>query len=92
MTGGEYLTSSVLQILWDAIDAAFRAELAESKAQYLKLIASAPSWGAPHYGLANVYERQKDLPKACREWRKFLELSPAARGSTTAAKKLSTCK
>jgi hypothetical protein len=31
MTGAEYLTPSVLQSLWDAIDAAFRVELAESK-------------------------------------------------------------
>jgi hypothetical protein len=31
MTGAEYLTSSAPQTLWDAIDAAFRSELAESK-------------------------------------------------------------
>jgi hypothetical protein len=32
MRGAEYLTPSVLRMLWDAIDAAFGAELAESKA------------------------------------------------------------
>ena len=32
MTGGEYLSATVLHELWDSLDAAFRTELAESKA------------------------------------------------------------
>src|SRR6266571_9112585 len=32
MTGAEYVTAPVLQALWDALDAAFRSELSESKA------------------------------------------------------------
>lgn len=39
MTGGEYLTAPVLRALWDALDVALRAELAESKlapAEFLK--------------------------------------------------------
>jgi hypothetical protein len=32
VTGAEYLTASVLNALWDALDTAFRSELAESKA------------------------------------------------------------
>lgn len=56
MTGAQYLTSSVLQTLWDAIDAAFRSELAESNApvqDFLKR--KSPAWnlvGRVHFNLA----------------------------------------
>jgi non-specific serine/threonine protein kinase len=61
MTGAEYLTSSVLQMLWDAVDAAFRSELAESKTpvqDFLKR--KSPAWnlvGRVHFNLA---ENRKD--------------------------------
>src|SRR3982751_1759001 len=61
MTGVEYLTESVLLILWDAIDAAFRLELAESGASvqdFLKL--KSPAWnlvGRVHF---NLGENRKD--------------------------------
>ncbi|MBI2149597.1 MAG: ATP-dependent helicase, partial [Acidobacteria bacterium] len=56
MTGAEYLTSSVLQALWDTIDAAFRLELSESNLavqDFLKHRSSA--WnlvGRVHFNLA----------------------------------------
>ncbi len=56
MTGAEYLTSSVLQALWDTIDAAFRLELSESNLpvqDFLKQRNSA--WnlvGRVHFNLA----------------------------------------
>ena len=62
MTGAEYLTASVLQTLWDAIDAAFRSELDESKApvqHFLKR--KSPAWnlvGRVHFNLAE--NRQDD--------------------------------
>ena len=61
MTGGEYLTPSVLQALWNALDAAFRSELLESKASvedFLKR--KSPAWnlvGRVHFNLA---ENRKD--------------------------------
>jgi non-specific serine/threonine protein kinase len=56
MTGAEYLSSGVLQGLWDALDAAFRAELAESKASVQDFLkAKNPAWnlvGRVHFNLA----------------------------------------
>jgi non-specific serine/threonine protein kinase len=56
MTGAEYLTSSVLRVLWNAIDEAFRAELAESKALVQDFLQRKnPAWnlvGRVHFNLA----------------------------------------
>ena len=56
MTGAEYLSSGVLQGLWDALDAAFRAELAESKASVQDFLKEKnPAWnlvGRVHFNLA----------------------------------------
>ena len=55
-TGAEYLTPSVLQTLWDAIDAAFRSELAESKVPIQDFLKRKnPAWnlvGRVHFNLA----------------------------------------
>jgi non-specific serine/threonine protein kinase len=61
MTGSEYLTTEVLQALWEGVDAAFRLELAESKCgvqEFLKR--QNPAWnlvGRVHFNLA---ENRKD--------------------------------
>ncbi len=56
MTGAEYVTASVLRTLWDAIDAAFRSELALSKASLQDFLKSKSSaWnlvGRVHFNLA----------------------------------------
>ena len=56
MTGAEYLSSGVLQGLWNALDAAFRAELAESKASVQDFLKEKnPAWnlvGRVHFNLA----------------------------------------
>jgi superfamily II DNA or RNA helicase len=61
MTGAEYLTASVLQTLWDALDRAFRSELSESNASVQQFLSSkSPAWhlvGRVHFNLA---ENKKD--------------------------------
>ena len=61
MTGAEYLTASVLQSLWDALDAAFRSELSESKTSVQDFLTRrSPAWhlvGRVHFNLA---ENTKD--------------------------------
>jgi len=61
MTGAEYLTASVLQALWEALDAAFRAELSESKESIQDFLKRrSPAWnlvGRVHFNLA---ENRKD--------------------------------
>ena len=61
MTGAEYLTASVLADLWLSLDAAFDAELAESKANVQEFLKSRhPAWnlvGRVHFNLA---ENRKD--------------------------------
>jgi superfamily II DNA or RNA helicase len=61
MTGAEYLTSSVLETLWQAIDAAFWSELAESKTSVQEFLKrKSPAWnlvGRVHFNLA---ENRKD--------------------------------
>ena len=61
MTGAEYLTASVLEALWDELDAAFRPELAESKASVQDFLKRRnPAWnlvGRVHFNLA---ENRKD--------------------------------
>ncbi len=61
MTGAEYVTWSVLEALWDAIDAAFRLELSESKASVQDFLKrKSPAWnlvGRVHFNLA---ENRKD--------------------------------
>ena len=56
MTGAEYLTASVLDMLWSAIEAAFRSELAESKASVQEFLQRRnPAWhlvGRVHFNLA----------------------------------------
>jgi non-specific serine/threonine protein kinase len=56
MTGAEYLTASVLQTLWDAVDAAFRSELSESKTSVQDFLKrKSPAWnlvGRVHFNLA----------------------------------------
>ncbi|MDO8477095.1 MAG: DEAD/DEAH box helicase [Candidatus Rokubacteria bacterium] len=67
MTGAEYLTASVLQALWDAIDAAFRAELSGSKATVQDFLKRKnPAWnvvGRVHFNLAEN-RRDPDAPFA----------------------------
>jgi hypothetical protein len=61
MTGAEYLSASILQQLWNAIDVAFRAELAASKASVQDFLKTkSPAWnlvGRVHFNLA---ENRKD--------------------------------
>jgi superfamily II DNA or RNA helicase len=61
MTGAEYVTWSVLEALWDAIDAAFRLELSESKKSVQDFLkGKSPAWnlvGRVHFNLA---ENRKD--------------------------------
>ncbi|MPY89801.1 MAG: ATP-dependent helicase [Luteitalea sp.] len=61
MTGAEYLTPAVLQALWDALDAAFRCELSESKTSVQEFLKRKnPAWhlvGRVHFNLA---ENKKD--------------------------------
>ena len=61
MTGAEYLTASVLQALWDALDTAFRLELSESRASVQDFLKhQSPAWnlvGRVHFNLA---ENRKD--------------------------------
>ena len=61
MTGAEYLTTSVLLALWDALDAAFRCELTESKMSVQDFLErKSPAWhlvGRVHFNLA---ENRKD--------------------------------
>jgi len=61
MTGVEYLSTDVLQELWNALDAAFRSELAASKASVQDFLKSkSPAWnlvGRVHFNLA---ENRKD--------------------------------
>jgi hypothetical protein len=61
MTGAEYITASVLDTLWSEIAAAFRSELAESKASVQEFLQrKSPAWhlvGRVHFNLA---ENRKD--------------------------------
>jgi non-specific serine/threonine protein kinase len=61
MTGAEYVTASALQELWDALDTAFRSELAESRVSVQGFLArKSPAWhlvGRVHFNLA---ENKKD--------------------------------
>ena len=61
MMGAEYLSATVLQELWDALDAAFRTELAESKIPVQEFLQrKSPAWnlvGRVHFNLA---ENRKD--------------------------------
>jgi superfamily II DNA or RNA helicase len=61
MTGAEYLSATILQQLWHAIDVAFRAELAASKASVQDFLKTkSPAWnlvGRVHFNLA---ENRKD--------------------------------
>ena len=61
MTGAEYLTAAALQRLWEALDTAFRSELAESGASVqLFLSRKSRAWhlvGRVHFNLA---ENRKD--------------------------------
>ena len=58
MTGAEYLTGPVLQELWQALDAAFAVELAESKATLQEFLRRrCPAWnlvGRVHFYLAEI--------------------------------------
>jgi len=61
MTGAEYLTAAVLAHLWRGIDAAFDAELSQSKLSVQEFLKSRhPAWnlvGRVHFNLA---ENRKD--------------------------------
>jgi hypothetical protein len=61
MTGAEYITASLLETLWTQIAAAFRSELAESKASVQEFLQrKSPAWhlvGRVHFNLA---ENRKD--------------------------------
>src|SRR5216683_82376 len=67
MTGAEYLTASVLQALWDALDQAFRSELSESKASVQDvLLRKSRAWhlvGRVHFNLAEN-KKDEDAPFA----------------------------
>ena len=67
MPGAEYLTAAVLQALWNAIDAAFRAELSGSKAPVQDFLKRKnPAWnvvGRVHFNLAEN-RRDPDAPFA----------------------------
>src|SRR5438552_532210 len=56
MTGAEYITASVLETLWTETGAAFRSELAESKASVQEFLQRrSPAWhlvGRVHFNLA----------------------------------------
>ena len=56
MTGAEYITASILETLWTQIAAAFRSELAESKASVQEFLQrKSPAWhlvGRVHFNLA----------------------------------------
>jgi non-specific serine/threonine protein kinase len=56
MTGAEYLTPAVLRVLWNALDVAFRTELAESKCSVQDFLKSRnTAWnlvGRVHFNLA----------------------------------------
>ena len=56
MIGAEYMSPSVLRTLWDAVDAAFRSELAESKTSLQEFLKrKSPAWnvvGRVHFNLA----------------------------------------
>src|SRR5207237_8266024 len=57
MTGAEYITASVLEVLWTQIAEAFRSELAESKASVQEFLQSkSPAWhlvDRVHFNLAD---------------------------------------
>ena len=61
MMGAEYITASVLEMLWSEIAAAFRSELAESNASVQEFLQrKSPAWhlvGRVHFNLA---ENRKD--------------------------------
>jgi non-specific serine/threonine protein kinase len=61
MTGAEYITAPVLESLWSEIAAAFRSELAESRASVQEFLQQkSPAWhlvGRVHFNLA---ENRKD--------------------------------
>ena len=61
MTGAEYITAAVLEALWTELAAAFRSELAESKASVQEFLQrKSPAWnlvGRVHFNLA---ENRKD--------------------------------
>ncbi|MCC6586519.1 MAG: DEAD/DEAH box helicase [Bryobacterales bacterium] len=67
MVGGEYLTKSVLASLWQELDTAFTAELAESKLDLQTFLQSRnPAWnlvGRVHFNLAEN-RKDPDLPFA----------------------------
>ena len=67
MTGAEYLTAAVLQALWDALDTAFRSELAESRVSVQDVLSRrSPAWhlvGRVHFNLAEN-RRDDDAPFA----------------------------
>ena len=67
MTGAEYLSASVLHVLWTGIEAAFRTELAESKASVETFLQRKnPAWhqvGRVHFNLAEN-RRDEEAPFA----------------------------
>jgi non-specific serine/threonine protein kinase len=67
MTGAEYLTAAVLQALWDALDAAFRSELSESRASVQDFLSRrSAAWhlvGRVHFNLAEN-KKDEDAPFA----------------------------
>src|SRR6266852_7399149 len=67
MTGAEYITASILETLWTQIAAAFRSELAESKASVQEFLQRrSPAWhlvGRVHFNLAEN-KRDDDAPFA----------------------------
>jgi len=61
MTGAEYVTASVLQALWDALDRAFRSELSESKASVQSFLSrKSPAWHLVGRVYFNLAENKKD--------------------------------
>ena len=88
MTGAEYLTTEVLANLWRGMDAAFDAELAQSKLALQEFLKSRhPAWnlvGRVHFNLAE--NRQDDEAPFAFLATYTTQLSAERQGATSAAR------
>ena len=85
MTGAEVITASVLDSLWTATVAAFRSELAESKASVQEFLRRrSPAWnsvvGRVRFNLAENRRDEEDVrvavPHPCGNQKRFARDSP----------------
>ena len=58
--------------------AAWKSNQEKSEKAYQKAIELSPAYAVPHRGLGFLYERGRQLESGAREFRQYLELSPAA--------------